>query len=255
MKIAAMAIFIIFFVEQLHAGSTPSGKTKPPIVSSYEITFNAKSAKECTRSEDVENCLYAIFGKGIGYELVNGSELRSVRFPHLKGINLLINKTMFPSIHNPEIRFYPDVPGYTVCGTNHSVRLNNVFVKGRSGCICGFDPNGEFRRQLDQQFAFIPPKVKIEISEMRCPPGAFFDGNGIRLLEQANICGYQFLQGSEFSLGEGGFEFVAPKDGEIEGQVGTIKVIKGKSYMSNSSTKKPCLWEQVIESDPADEPR
>lgn len=223
--------------------------------SSREIYFHAGQAQGCMKSKDVEKCLDSIFGKGIGYEVVDGLELRSIRYLSLKGIDLTINKTLFQSVYSPEIRFYSDTPGYTVCGTNLPVKLDNVFVKGRSGCICGFEPDGEFKRQLGQRFSFIPPKTKIEVSEMSCSRGASFEGNGVKLLEKTIICGYKFSAGTEFSLSEGGFEFEASKDGEIKGRNGTIKVKKGLRYMSDSNLESPCRWEQVKEFDPADEPR
>lgn len=210
------------------------------------VNFEMNRILACEKQTEVTDCLQGIVGKDIGFTL-RDKKLISVNFPKLKGGTLIVNGTKFKSVFDPSIKFDRSIKSYSVCGGQLGIEIRNYKITGMLNCICGFDSNGGFNLQLEEKYSFIPRALKVSVNIASCNGDmkTLYAGS-VTLLEKAKFCDYDFPKETEFYILESYPAFEAPKNGVIDGKGGNqISVVKGKKYMSDSSTETPCNWEPV----------
>lgn len=215
-----------------------------------EINFSMKKALACAKAKDVENCLYSIFGKGIGYRISDKEGLREVSFPKAHRQSFRINGTSFKNLNSPKIQLIPELNQYVVCSLSAPVQIGTYLIMDSSGCACGFDDSGKFEHRLEDSYSFLPANARIEVNG-RCRSNKFFDASSLTLRQAIFACGYQFPENTEFYDSEEGVEFVVPINGKLETGDGTLSTIyKGEKYVTRSTKEKPCNWQPATYVDP-----
>ncbi len=238
-----LATLAILFATAIMPRQSSAGEAN-----SKDIRFEIDQVLSCAKSKEVDLCLNKIFGASIGYEIVDGKEIRSINFPRMKNGSLVLNGLKLDGLFNPSIVFYPKEKVYSICGPKQPVTIGRFKFGSESRCICGLNSRGEFNWRLDYHWPFLPEKLRLAIGSMSCGEKNEFSTNGLNILEKAKICGYDFPKDTEFYILESYPAFDARKNGVIDGKGGNqISVVKGKKYMSDSSAEMPCNWEPVPE--------
>lgn len=239
-----IATLIGLFTPTVHSGNLPTKSVRV-------INFSMSKALDCTKSANVEKCLQDMFGKDIGFEVVDGKQLREVSFPKIYNVDFKINGTFFNALSRPKISFEPKLGYYVVCGLREPIQLKSFLMLNSSSCACGFDDSGKFDLHLDTEHSFIPSGTKVKIRRAQCSGNKTLATSHLELLQPLNTCGYDFPKGTEFTDTIEGVEFVAPADGSIDmGDETNLGVWKGSKYVNRATKEQPCKWRDATPDPP-----